>query len=104
MNETQIKELADIGTAAVQSAIAEYASWYFTSAICWMVLGAVCGRVGWYLCKHVDSDDEVVKVVYGIFTLVMFCVSAIIIASNIPTLLHPEAYAMHRLLCDFSGK
>jgi hypothetical protein len=26
MNETQIKELADIGTAAVQSAIAEYAT------------------------------------------------------------------------------
>lgn len=97
MNE-QIGILTQLGTEAVQVAIAEYAQWFVVSSLCWIGFGAACAVIAVLVWKK-RGDLEYADAI----ALVLAIVALLTIPCNLPTLMQPRAYAIHQLIKDGRG-
>lgn len=94
MNQN-IDKLTQLGTDAVQSAVASYTAYFITSSICWLLIGVACIIAAFYFYKKFQ-DEEFALPICGLLVLV----GILTIPINLPTLLHPRAYAIHQLITD----
>lgn len=99
--EKEIQQLTQLGEAAVQSAISEYAVWFTVSAICWLLFGVACFvavAVIWRCRKWIVEKYLVGPAV--IIGVLLILIGTLTIPINVPTLTNPRAYAIHQLITD----
>ena len=96
--ENQVDKLTQLGTVAVQMAIENYTSWFFIQGICGVVLAIllITGAVVVFVRRNKWEDN----IGPYIISACMAIISALLLVSFIPTLMHPRAEAIHQLLKD----
>ena len=94
--EKQIEKLTDLGTSAVQNAIAEYTQWLIVSSLCWLGFGLLCLVAAMTIWKYREGLEESSRVGAVILT----AIAIIIVPLWLPTLISPRAYAIHQLVED----
>lgn len=93
--EQQLEKLTQLGTAAVQDSITQYTHWFVIQSICWLAFGVVLAIAAikvWCIRKDWDFAESAAAV--------LIIISILTIPCNLPTLLHPRAYAIHQLIKD----
>lgn len=101
--EKQIETLTELGTEAVQAAIANYTHWFVVSSLCWLAMGAVFAVAAVWLWRNreplaekMDLPESIIYLVIGILVFL----SLLTIPCNVPDLLAPRAIAIHQLIRD----
>ena len=93
--QTQIEKLTDLGSQAVQSAIAEYTNYLFISSICWIGLGLVLFGLAASVWKRREKFEDGIG---HMIAVVLVMMAILTVASNVPTLLSPKAKAIYDLI------
>lgn len=92
-----LDKVVALGETLTQTAVTEYARWYFVSALSWLTAGVV----GWCSLGIAWCKRGVVREVFEAFPPLPFVIAAIstfAILLNVPTICAPRAYAIHALI------
>jgi len=92
-----INKVLSTANTATAEVINSYATWYFTSAIGWMVFAAIVIGLSIYgLIKNHDIEWRIT------FCAIIF-LGGMIFFGNLPSVFAPEGRAMHGLIKDIRG-